>query len=340
MILMMRRKKHKREQLRSRHFTELFLIFVCLLLLVVAAVYESCNKPAQERGTEHQAVGMRNCIEYNGVTYAEKTGMTTVLIIGTDRSDNNADYGARRGGQADFLLLLAIDSENQSIHQLQIDRDTITEVEVYGIFGNYIGLQPLQICLSHAFGTTGEECNERTVHAVEKLLPGLNVDICISFDLASIGLLNEAVGGVTVTLEDDFTSLDPEMSEGSTIKLNNQQAEIYVRSRMDIGDGTNRSRMTRQITYMRAAVDAIKLHLRDDPDYFSYVLDILGDDIIANVSRGRLLNTANNAYNYTFIPIVTLNGTHTIGKDGFIEFHLAENVAKEWVIRVFYEPCK
>jgi len=44
-------------------------------------------------------------------------------------------------------------------------------------------------------------------------------------------LLNHEVGGVTVTLEDDMTKLDPAMKKGATLNLDGRQAELLMQSR-------------------------------------------------------------------------------------------------------------
>lgn len=330
--------KRFRPQRRRTHPVAWTVVFLLIASLFIVAMQIEQRNQTQMRGIEQQNIGQRKRTEYQGVTYAEKTDLTALLLLGTDRNDVNVDYGARRGGQADFQLLLVIDPEKKCIHQLQIDRDTITDVEVLGIFGNSIGLQPMQISLAHAFGTTPEECNNRAIEAVERMLPGLDVDLYITLDLASIGILNDVLGGVTVTLEDDFSAIDPAMSQGTTLTLNAQQAEIFVRSRMSVGDGTNQSRMYRQRAYMSAAKDVFKSRMRENPEFANQLLDALENDMTTDASRGRLLNEANQAYSYQLLPIETLPGEHAIGKDGFMEYHLADGAALDWVMRVLYEP--
>ena len=69
-------------------------------------------------------------------------------------------------------------------------------------------------------------------------------------NLDGISALNDVAGGVTVTLEDDFSMIDPEMTQGRQITLVGDQAEIYVRSRMSMEVGTNEARMVRQQNYI------------------------------------------------------------------------------------------
>ena len=78
------------------------------------------------------------------------------------------------------------------------------------------------------------------------LLLGESIDFYVAMNMDGISELNDLAGGVTVTLEDDFSSIDPAMTKGTTLTLHGDQAETFVRSRMTVGDGTNASRMERQ----------------------------------------------------------------------------------------------
>ena len=74
--------------------------------------------------------------------------------------------------QADFLLLIVIDAPDKKVSMLQIDRDTITDVETLGVLGNVIGTRKLQIALSHSYGKTPQDNCAYTVKTVSNLLQG------------------------------------------------------------------------------------------------------------------------------------------------------------------------
>lgn len=83
---------------------------------------------------------------------------------------------------------------------------------------------------------------------------GESIDFYVAMNMDGISELNDLAGGVTVTLEDDFSSIDPAMTKGTTLTLHGNQAETFVRSRMTVGDGTNASRMECQSVYAGGAV--------------------------------------------------------------------------------------
>lgn len=61
--------------------------------------------------------------------------------------------------------------------------------------------------------------------------------------MEAMPLLNHEVGGVTVTLEDDMTKLDPAMKKGTTLTLTDRQAELLMQSRYAMDDDRNTQRI-------------------------------------------------------------------------------------------------
>ena len=60
--------------------------------------------------------------------------------------------------------------------------------------------------------------------------------VCV-FNCEAIGVINDAVGGVEVTIENDFTDesgevLEPEFYKGNTLKLDGAGSYIYKRKRL------------------------------------------------------------------------------------------------------------
>ena len=62
------------------------------------------------------------------------------------------------------------------------------------------------------------------------ILRSFSASANIAMNLDVIPVLNDAAGGVTVTLEDDFSALDASMTRVKAMTLMGEQAEIFVRS--------------------------------------------------------------------------------------------------------------
>ena len=278
-------------------------------------------------------------LERDGKTYTyRKRALINLLFIGIDWADVETDTTTLRySGQSDFMLLMTIDKKNKSIHTLHIDRDTITPVRVYGPFGDFAGTKDMQICLSYAYGEDQRANCENAVWAASNLLKGVPIDYYIVVDMEGISVLNDALGGVTVTLEDDFSHSDPEMTKGSVITLKGKQAELYVRGRMGIGEGTNSSRMVRQRTFMKQAMQMLVDGMKKDLDFIGKLYDEMDEHAETNIDRGWIINKAYESADYEREEMLTIAGTHEIGEDGFMEFHPDEDALLDMLTTYYFE---
>ena len=275
---------------------------------------------------------------YQGNTYYKKTGLTTMLLMGIDRDTTQEQNLYREGGQADFLLLLVIDHEGKTVRQLQIERDTMARVHALTILGQDGGYMNMQICLSHGYGANQEVCADNTLEAVSHYLDNLNIDLFMAVDYSAVPTINDMLGGVTVTLREDFGTED--MQAGQTITLQGKQAETFVRSRMSVGDGTNASRQLRQREWLTGAKTLLREKIHDNANFFGEMLDALGNRLVTNASQGRLINEFNAAFGYEQIPVEQIPGEYSIGRDGFVEYHTQTGDVTQWVLKAAYRPAK
>ena len=317
---------------------------VLALALTVAAILILPGLLEKEEEIVHQQAstdfGSLVKKEYNGKTYVARTGLTPILLIGVDRGENAVEqWGYQQGGQADFLLLIVIDSSEKKVRMLQIDRDTITDVETLGVLGNVIGTRKLQIALSHSYGKTPQDNCNYTIQTVSNLLQGEPLDLYFSLNMASVAKFNDLLGGVTVTMQEDHTLINPAFTKGATLHLMGQDAYDYVHSRMYVDDGSNVSRMARQRNYMLAAKDTLLSRLKES-GFVDTLFDTLGSDLVTNVSRGRMINEAAKASQYEVEEITQMVGERRIGVDGYMEFYADEQFLIDWVLSVFYREYK
>ena len=100
---------------------------ICVIAAAVLVVGIILMKNSEDdqyketRGRMTEGFGQLKTVEIGGVKYREKPAVTTILIAGIDKEDavgNVTTNSYRNGGQADFLLLLAIDNTDKKIHQL------------------------------------------------------------------------------------------------------------------------------------------------------------------------------------------------------------------------------
>ena len=188
--------------------------------------------------------------EEEELTYIYKDDIDTYLLIGTDASGNQTpgideEYN---GKMADFMGLLVFNKTKKQYRILLLNRDIITDIPLVDEEGKGEATRPMQLCVSHWFGGTPELNAENTVRAVSMLLGDLEIKGYYEMDMEEIQTLNHLLGGVTLTVEDDsLAEVYPEFTKGVTLTLTDEQAEHYVRARMEIGEDFNEYRMHRQI---------------------------------------------------------------------------------------------
>ena len=324
------------------------LLAILAAALVIALLYlggrwmeKRAQKP-EVRGDASLRTQMADAvtIEFNGQTYVQRKGLVSILLMGVDkRTTAQVTNSKRNGGQADFLRLLVIDAQAQTIRQLAIDRDTMTPITILGVLGNRTGTRTERISLSHGFGDGKEESCELTVEAVSNLLYSTPIDFYVAMDMDGISDLNDWLGGVTVTLEDDFSAIDPAMKKGETLTLHGDQAEIYVRERLSVGVGTNEARMRRQQQYLDQAQRLLKQKLASDEKSAENLYDSLIIHLTTNMSRGRMLNEIYHAKDYAVEDILQPAGVHSIDAEGFMQFVVEEESLQQAVVQLFYEKA-
>ena len=314
--------------------------FTLLFIQTVGSRIEHRDDPAEPVGS------LEGRFDQDELTYRymnktwryRRNDLTNILMIGVDWTDTEqALESSRYKGQADFLQLVSIDKRSKTVSTIHIDRDTLTPVRIYGPFGDYAGVRETQICLSHAYGSTQQQCCENTVWAVSQLLGGIPIKGYMVMDVGGIAAVNDALGGVTVTLEDDFTHLDPSMAAGATLTLRGEQAEHYVRSRLGVGAGTNISRMERQRTFAENANALMLEGMKKDMNYIGSILDEISGHVATNLSRGFMINTAYSSREYERTGVHSVFGVHEIGADGFMGFTPDPDSLGELLTSLFFE---
>lgn len=203
-------------------------------------------------------------------TYATEDNIKAYLILGTDHSgDEDEDEDNYSGSMADFLLLAVFDKTAKTYGFLEINRDTMTTVKEIDADGEEEGTYEMQICTAHSYGSSKRMSVRNTIDAVSDLVGGLQINGYYNIGMDHIKDINHAVGGVTVTIEDDFSKEDPSLVKGETITLSDDQAYHFLHARMNVGDGSNVARMHRQEAYMQGLLDKLKSEMKDNPSTFS-----------------------------------------------------------------------
>lgn len=316
------------------------VLVVSLLLMFFNIIENKMDKPYS--GTRiTSSFGLKDTLTDGANTYALKRDVTTFLILGLDKFnveiENNEGYFNYQ--QSDFIVLLVIDNEAETVDALQINRDTITEVNVLGVAGQKISTKKEQIALSHAYGNTELVSCRNTADAVSNLLKGAPIDHVLSTTLDAVPILNDQVGGVEVYIEDDFSAIDKKLVQGTTMKLTGGQALEFIQSRVDMPEPTNLARMERQRVYMDGLFERLTVCTKENDEFASETMKKLADYITSNCTSGQLENIFTNISGYEFKGVVPLEGEAKIGEK-YTEFYPDSAALEKTVIDLFYNKVK
>lgn len=310
-------------------FLVVFLISGALLFV---RLWESNSNGFAEQETDESV------IVYNGTEYVFRDNVETFLVLGLDTfSGDTSPDSYTNDRQADFLMLLVFDNDAKQYTAIHINRDTMTDVNVLGVAGQKLGTEQKQIALAHTYGNGKEVSCRNTADAVSALLCGVKVTHYISLTMDSVPVLNDLVGGVEVTVQDDFSGIDDTLVKGETVTLRGEQALIYVRSRQGLEDSTNSTRMTRQRQYMTALQKKAMQCIENDENFIVDASVKISDYLVSDRSVTQLQELGRKISEYEFVEISAIEGNSQAGEK-FMEFYPDTDSVKKIVTELFCKP--
>ena len=325
---------------KHKYFRPVLIVLVFLLIVAIALAAIGVWEKHQGVFTGQEYELSETQIEYNGSVYDLKDDINTVLVMGLDKYELSNDDDAYNNDQcADFLMLLVIDKKKSKYSAVHINRDTIVEMNMLGIAGEKVGTVEKQISLAHTYGNGKQMSCRNTVDTASRLLLGSKIKHYISVTMESVPLLNDIVGGVEVTVLDDFTGIDDTLVKGETVTLVGEHALNYVRSRYGMEDSTNSTRMQRQRQYIDALQKKAKLCADEDENFIIDATMQMSDHVISDCSVTALQELFKTLSNYEYTGIRSIEGESVVG-DEFMEFHPDKDALEKLVVELFYEPIE
>lgn len=309
-----------------------------VLILGIAVIGVVLGMADHYRINRDSSTDSREMITYKNETYVKKGNLETYLIAGIDapgKVEKVTEYDGT--GQCDVLAVIVRDRSTDQCKLLSIDRNTITAVKSLDNDGTYLDTTDIQISLAHAMGFDQQVRAENTVDAVSHLLGDQTIDGYAMVNMGAIQVVNDMVGGVTVTIEDDFSDVDPSMKKGETVTLMGEQAEKYVRSRKEISDGSNQNRMSRQSTYEEAFKPAFRNKCAENSKFPLEVYHAMEDYMTTNISAKKFCRLAILMSDENQDEKVAISGTYGLDEDEWQTFTPDEDSLQQAIIELFYE---
>ncbi len=306
-------------------------------MLALSAVFLFCGCQQKQAPTEVTSAAVTEAPTVPSTEEARKRkeNLETILVLGLDKNEYPDDSRAYINDmQSDFNLVLVLDKDTNVCTPLLLNRDTMTEIIRLGVFGDEAGTFTGQLALAHTYGSGGSDSCINAKKVVSKFL-GVPIDHYMSFTMDAVPTVNDAVGGVTVTVLDDFQDSQT-LIKGETVTLMGQESLNYVRGRHGAGDQTNISRMKRQEQYMSALIERLIAAAKEDQDLLTKLTLSLGDAFQTDYTVSQLQKLADRLMEAKIEDFVTIEGEAKVGKE-FMEFYPDQAALEKTIDEVFYQ---
>lgn len=319
------------------------IAFFCVILILVLVILYSGLRILESTVFSPDQVVQETIasktITRGDTAYFPRQDITTVMVLGIDQSGPVSDSEAYSNkGAADMVMLLIFDEKDQVCNILQLNRDTMLEMPVLGLGGKQAGTYYGQLALSHTYGTGLTDSCENTRQTLSDFLYGIRIDYYVSMNMDAIGILNDAVGGVTVDVQEDFSRVDPTIGKG-IVTLNGQQAINFVRTRKNVGDQLNISRVQRQKDYMTGFVSAFRARQEAEEGFILSAYEAVAPYLVSDCSVNTISSMIERYEDYQINEIVTPEGENVLGEE-YYEFYVDEEALDSLILRLFYAPKK
>lgn len=295
-------------------------------------------------GTEQIVFQEDGSALWKGKTYRRNTFVKAILCMGVDRSDTMT--GTRRlgeAGQADGIFLIAQDTARNEIRILMIPRDTMTEITEIDADGNVLGKRLNHLTLAYGYGDGRETSCKNMLDSTSNLLLGLKIDHYMAVDTQVIAMLNDAVGGVTVTIPTTgMEKRDPAFVKGKKVTLKGDQAETFVRYRDTSVDHSALYRMDQHQEYITQYFLAVKKAAVKDSGIVPRLFEMVQDYMVTDMGKDEYLKIAMDALEsggITDESFRTLPG-NGVTTELYDEYYADPEGTVETVLSLFYrEPA-
>lgn len=272
-------------------------------------------------------------IIWQGKKYTYNQSIRNILFIGVDKKEEMQiqDY-AGRGGQADCLILLSLNTKDKTATMLNISRDSIIDVDIYSLSGDFLTEERGQIALQYAYGDGEKKSCWLEKKAVTELLHDIPIHSFIALNIDGISTIADVLGGVELIVPEDYTFIDPSFVMGEKVVLKGDKAERYVRYR-DINEfGSNNGRMERQNQFLKALVSILKKKVSENTEYVDMLLKAGKPFMTTDMTVDQMEELAEYDFDETFIKVP---GETQAGEE-HDEYIINDDELMNLLIKMFY----
>lgn len=296
----------------------------------------------EKLSAEEERIWKDGWVKYKDTIYEYNDKLLTFLIMGIDKDSDAVEVSeGTSGGQADALFLAVMNQEDKTIKIIGINRNTMSDIDIYDENGAYVTTTKAQIAVQHGFGNGMEESCEYQKRAVENLFYHLPIHGYAAINMSAIATINDAVGGVKVVVLEDLTNIDDVLIKDEQVHLLGEDAFWYVKYRDTDIFGSADMRLARQEQYVNGFIQAAKRMVNKDISTVLNLYRAISPQMVTDISVDEAVYLASVVSDYRFDDesFYTLQGETRMGEQ-FEEFYPDDTALYELILDIFYKEIE
>lgn len=331
------RKQKKRKQI-------LGTVVICLLVAAIGGliVYrqQTSQKSMYASATNSHDVGSGyRKIEYNGKTYEFNNRVSLIVYAGLD-SEGTMEAADQYGNSdsPEIISLAILDEYHKKVSVLTIAPGTMTSVRRYSESGAEEDLETTRIADAFVYGNGGKASCQNLCESVSQLLGDIPVREYIVANQDSLKYLNNLTGKISVKVpNNDLADTYPELSEGETATLNDNNVVDYLRF-SSTGDGIEDTGLSqRRESYVDSYITRLQNLSKDQQTSIQDAFGSTNKSVQTNLSADTILRLIGKlgSMEFTEENYLRLSGTAK-QENGQSGFYPDEEALQEQIISLFY----
>ncbi|MDT7846667.1 LCP family protein [Streptomyces justiciae] len=186
------------------------------------------------------------------------TEALNILVLGSDSRSGKENQalggGDSTGARSDTAMVVHLDAGRTEATVVSIPRDTLVTRPSCPLEDGGSTAVAYGAMFNSAYSVGGPACAVKTVESITNV----RMDHYIEIDFSGFAKLVNALGGVTVTTDEDIDDSSSHLTlKAGTHHLNGKQALALARTRHGIGDGSDLDRIGLQQKLVKALLEQI-----------------------------------------------------------------------------------
>ncbi|MGW7043083.1 LCP family protein [Streptomyces avermitilis] len=218
------------------------------------------------------------------------SGALNILVLGSDSRSGKANAtlggGDSSGARSDTAMVVHIDEGRTEATVVSIPRDTLVTRPSCPLTSGGTTAVAYNAMFNSAYAVGGPVCAVKTVES----LTNIRMDHYLEIDFSGFAKLVNALGGVTVTTDEDIDDDKSHLHlKAGEHHLTGKQALALARTRHGIGDGSDLGRIGLQQKLVKALLDQIaSTNLLTEPTGLYKVADAITGSLTTDTGLDSL----------------------------------------------------